>query len=306
MKSLKILFILIVIAACNNSSDVLYQSEEFTVFSDKVVQGKNVSTIKSATKIVSNYKSLASENFSRLISFKFSINEKDNENPSGFDHRIVITNEKESPIIRFGQKDTLMPQEPLEKLPVNYHYTFRLDMSPVLDQFKEKGYFEAFDGTRIAKEDFKAVYIAGGSDPLTWDFSNLKENNLELKDIDEDGIYEITLILNPYNPDDFQIKEWSLSKDLSAKPKYESDQEIVDALFNLSLEEALMNIEPDSTLRTGAKWSGVWTRDISYSILLAFAYHEPEIAKISLMKKVKRGRIIQDTGSGGGMAGIIR
>jgi uncharacterized lipoprotein YajG len=45
MKSLKILFILIVIAACNNSSDVLYQSEEFTVFSDKVVQGKNVSTI---------------------------------------------------------------------------------------------------------------------------------------------------------------------------------------------------------------------------------------------------------------------
>jgi Bacterial alpha-L-rhamnosidase 6 hairpin glycosidase domain len=43
----------------------------------------------------------------------------------------------------------------------------------------------------------------------------------------------------------------------------------------------------------------VWTRDISYSILLAFAYHEPEIAKISLLKKVKRERIIQDTGSGG-------
>jgi hypothetical protein len=65
------------------------------------------------------------------------------------------------------------------------------------------------------------------------------------------------------------------------------------------LEEALKNIEPDTTFRTGAKWGGVWTRDISYSILLAFAYHEPEVAKHSLMKKVKRRRIIQDTGSGG-------
>lgn len=90
-----------------------------------------------------------------------------------------------------------------------------------------------------------------------------------------------------------------ISKDLSAKPRYTSEQPVADALFNMSLEEALINIEADSTFRTGAKWSGVWTRDISYSILLAFAYHESEVAKISLMKKVKRGRIIQDTGSGG-------
>ncbi|MCK4749581.1 MAG: hypothetical protein KAT15_21150, partial [Bacteroidales bacterium] len=90
-----------------------------------------------------------------------------------------------------------------------------------------------------------------------------------------------------------------LSKNTAAKAHYESDQLIVDALFNLSLEEAMINIESDSTLRTGAKWGGVWTRDVSYSTLLAFAYHEPEVARISLMKKVKRDRIIQDTGSGG-------
>jgi hypothetical protein len=38
---------------------------------------------------------------------------------------------------------------------------------------------------------------------------------------------------------------------------------------------------------------------VSYSILLAFAYHQPDVAKISLMRKVKRGRIIQDTVPGG-------
>lgn len=94
-------------------------------------------------------------------------------------------------------------------------------------------------------------------------------------------------------------KSWKNSVDISKKPSYKSDQPIVDALFNLSTEEAIKNIEADSTLRTGAKWGGVWTRDISYSIFLAFAYQEPEIAKISLMKKVNRDRIIQDTGSGG-------
>lgn len=108
-----------------------------------------------------------------------------------------------------------------------------------------------------------------------------------------------TKIISNYKSSLNTHKEWILSSNVSAKPSYSSDQKIVDALFNLSLEEALLNIEPDSTLRTGAKWAGVWTRDVSYSILLAFAFHEPEVAKISLMKKVNRGRIIQDTGSGG-------
>ena len=142
--------------------------------------------------------------------------------------------------------------------------------------------------------------------PLSWDFSNLDENGLALKDDDGDGIYELTVVLNPLDEDNTKKKHWEASIDVSDKPVYQSEQKVVDALFNLSLEEARLNIEADSTLRTGAKWGGVWTRDVSYSILLAFAYHEPEVAKISLMRKVKRNRIIQDTGSGGCMAGVFR
>ena len=108
-----------------------------------------------------------------------------------------------------------------------------------------------------------------------------------------------TNIKSNYKTESGNSKEWNLSKDISGLPSYKSDQMIVDALFNLSAEESLKNIESDSTFRTGAKWGGVWTRDISYSIILAFAYLQPEVAKISLMKKVKRERIIQDTGSGG-------
>ncbi len=58
-------------------------------------------------------------------------------------------------------------------------------------------------------------------------------------------------------------------------------------------------IEPDSTFRTGKEWSGVWTRDISYSIILSLAYLQPKVAKYSLLRKVKNGVIVQDTGTGG-------
>jgi len=60
-----------------------------------------------------------------------------------------------------------------------------------------------------------------------------------------------------------------------------------------------MNLRPDNTFDTGAEWSGVWTRDISYSALLALAVTHPDAVKNSLLVKVKNGVIVQDTGTGG-------
>lgn len=300
MKRLLLLPILLICAMAQaQNGKPLYKSPAFTLYPDRVVQGKNEARVLTRIDILSNYQSPASENFSRLVSFKFSINQKDNEAAPGNDHWILIGDEHESPVLTFGGPTTPLPAMAPGFLPVNYEYTFRVDMNPVLTQFKEKGYYEAFDGSRVAAADFKGFYIAGGSEPLTWDWVGLEGHGLKLSDPDGDGIFTLTVKLNPYDPESAKDKTWRLEKDLSKKPRYTSDQPIVDALFNLSLEEAIKNIEPDSTFRTGAKWGGVWTRDISYSILLAFAYHEPEVAKISLMKKVKRSRIIQDTGSGG-------
>lgn len=70
-------------------------------------------------------------------------------------------------------------------------------------------------------------------------------------------------------------------------------------MYNLSLEELLLNTEADQTFRTGEIWEGVWTRDVSFSILLGLGLIEPEISKNSLRRKVKSGRIVQDTGTGG-------
>ena len=92
---------------------------------------------------------------------------------------------------------------------------------------------------------------------------------------------------------------WKLTGDLRAYPALHSSLPLLDSVYNLSLEELTKDIRPDQTLMAGAKWDGVWTRDVSYSTLLSLAIVAPELTKNSLMAKVSHGEIVQDTGTGG-------
>ncbi|MCH5220214.1 MAG: hypothetical protein J1F20_06545 [Muribaculaceae bacterium] len=95
-------------------------------------------------------------------------------------------------------------------------------------------------------------------------------------------------------------KTWELRNDISQYPTLKTNNRLLEAVYNMGLDEMINNVEPDTTLRTGKEWAGVWTRDVSYSIILSMAAMQPEAARISLMRKVNSdGQIIQDTGSGG-------
>lgn len=95
-------------------------------------------------------------------------------------------------------------------------------------------------------------------------------------------------------------KTWKLKNDISSYPRLSTSNRLHTSIYNMGLDEMVNAVEPDTTLRTGKEWAGVWTRDVSYSILLSMAYLQPEASMISLRKKVdSMGRIIQDTGSGG-------
>lgn len=95
-------------------------------------------------------------------------------------------------------------------------------------------------------------------------------------------------------------KTWKLKNDISKYPQLNSGNTLLDAVYNLGLDEMVNAVEPDTTLRTGKEWAGVWTRDVSYSIILSMSYLQPEASKVSLRKKVNaRGCIVQDGGSGG-------
>lgn len=107
-------------------------------------------------------------------------------------------------------------------------------------------------------------------------------------------------IISNYPDAEFSNGQWNLSHDISSFARYSAPTLLEEAVYNLAVEESIIAVEPDSTLRTGKEWGGVWTRDISYSIILGMSHAQTECAKKSLMRKVdSRGRIIQDTGTGG-------
>lgn len=287
---------------CRAQDKPIYKGKAYTIYADKVIQGNNKAIAISATKISSNYRSPADEFQSPVIDFKFSINGKDNEMIPDKNHHfscIAANGVNETPVIKFGQQS--VDQRPI--LPNTYlkpgsTLKIRVDMRDVFAEFKRQGYYVCFNGDKIYKDDFKGVFVAGKPSPLIWDFNNLVNHpELQLKDPDGDGIYETTLTIG--GNDRKTASSWELTRDISAFPQYHSDYTLSDALYNMSLEEMRKAIEPDSTFRTGKEWSGVWTRDISYSIILSMAILQPKVAIYSLMRKVKDGRVIQDTGTGG-------
>lgn len=291
------------LSSCSGNRNAIYESASYSIFPDRVIQGEFEAIALSPVEIVSNYRSFESSKYSPTLQFKFSINSRDNEMPSGKDHIVTLqpVNGKVVTEVEFGKQLIQTQTGSIEEnLPENTEWTVRLDLRRMKSDFERQGFYTLFNGERLSKQDFKGVYIAGSIAPLSWDFSNLyTRKDLELKDIDGDGIYEITLIMNSKKDIKNNPDKWKLSKDLSGLPQYQSDYLISDAIYNLSLEEMLMAIEPDSTFRTGKEWSGVWTRDISYSIILSMAHMQPEVAKKSLMRKVRNNRIVQDTGTGG-------
>ncbi|QNK61875.1 glycogen debranching protein [Pedobacter sp. PAMC26386] len=282
----------------------IYQSDAYSLSKDKVTQGAFEAVALSETMLHSNYQSPVNLDISPDLSFKFSINGKDNEMLSGKNHQVSIIAENgkfETPVIRFGQQ--FKGHNPTVKgvfLSPDTKFTIKLDMREVLAAFAFKGFYTAYDGTKIYKADFKGVFVAGSISPLIWDFDNLSNHKeLELKDADGDGIYTVTLEMNKAQEKKTTASSWKLTKDISAFPQYKSAVPMMDALYNLGLEEMENAVEPDSTFRTGKEWAGVWTRDISYSIILSMATLQPKVAQYSLLRKVKNNRVIQDTGTGG-------
>jgi len=307
---LSLIFALLFTGAFIRANDTIYSSPEYTITASGVSQDTFQARAVSPTHITSNYHSTYKQPTKRLIDFKFSINGRDNERHPGEDHHLLLPADKKAvttPAYVFGENDKNAPetipggQSPY--LSTDVALTIRLDMRHVFKAMKEDGYFVTYTQDTIYADKFRGVYIAGSTQPLTWSFANLPaRDDLNLKDADGDGIFTVTLEFEKYQgAEETQpgTREWQLTKDISHLPKYSGPLPLTEGLYNMSLEEMLLDIREDGALMAGAKWPGVWTRDISYSILLSLAMIQPEAAKMSLMAKVKDDEIIQDTGTGG-------
>ena len=306
MKCFIFFFVVISISTLSVAQNIFYRSKDFTITDEKVIQGIFESKAVSPVEIISSYKSIYKKSAQNNLEFKFSLNGLDNERGFAQNHYLTlkpINGKMVSPIFVFGEADTFNANEKNEYLNDDVELILRVDMRLALKDFKEKGYYELFNGEKIFAKDFTGVFVAGNISPLSWDFQTLgTKKDLQLKDENDDGIYEIKLLFKKNifaSNEDKLSTQWKLTKDISSYPQLHSSSVLLDALYNQAMEEMLLDIRDDGAFMAGEKWPGVWTRDISYSIHLAFAIINPDAAKTSLLAKVKNGKIIQDTGTGG-------
>lgn len=284
--------------ASNKSDEAcIYQNDFYKVTGDRVIQGGFEAVALSPTEIITNYRSPSDRAFSPVVEFRFSINSRDNEMKAGRSHFAVVGDSVGIFVIGKPEDRPVTERQPLAK---DTRWTVKVDMTPVLESFKKYGYYVSPSNDTIYKEDFKGVWIAGSAAPLTWDFENLYgKDDRKLQPVNGGNIYEVTLNLNPTMEVPADPQTWKIAAPDSDFPQYTSPEILVDALYNMAVDNIKSNIRPDNTYRAGAGWDGVWTRDVSYSIYLALSYLDPVRSINSLKAKVKNDRIVQDTGTGG-------
>ena len=280
-------------------------ADRFTVTDTSVRQGRFEAIALSPDTILSSYPRAARE-----VRFRFSINGAENEFPGGTEHTIYLRphgGRLVTRLYRFGDETEPAPPLPEESATSEdgtARVTFRVDLRRVRQSLATTGFYQPALGARIKRGELAHVYVIGDPEPLTWDYAALHPGSpLELFDADHDGLYEGTVSIRteytrPRAADG--RARWARSLDISDYPQLASSQRMQDALYRLSLEELRQLARDDGALSAGAKWPGVWTRDVALSTVLSLAIVAPDAAKRSLLAKVdSTGRIIQDTGTGG-------
>src|ERR1700758_3804729 len=104
--SIKILSCLLLFcgSAMGQTAQPIYNSAAYSVYPDRVVQGKYTAKAISAIELTSDYRSPANLYKSPVVEFKFSINGKDNEMTPGMNHHFVCTAQSnETPLLQFGK-----------------------------------------------------------------------------------------------------------------------------------------------------------------------------------------------------------
>lgn len=97
-------------------------------------------------------------------------------------------------------------------------------------------------------------------------------------------------------------RSWKLQHDISAYPKFTAAANpMLAALYQMAMEEMILDTRSDSTFCAGKLWPDTWTRDAVYSIYFAFSWINPGISLKTLRKQTLKdpAEALQDTGTGG-------
>ena len=246
--------------------DVITQNEKFTVGASKVVEGKWVAEAVSGTRLTTNYVPPAADSVPSVIRVRLAINGRDNELRPGEYHYIDLAGDCGNTVITAcepGEKLTASQKAALPR-----ELKLKIDLSPIKNSLSDKGYFVTPTRDTIYAQDYKGVWLTLHSSEFTVQSSQLiAADNLhsseftvqssqfrvsdprtpipELRSPNSDellvdampgegDIHNVSISLTA--PARQVSKEWRINQPRTGYPVYNSNQKLMDAMHNMSID----------------------------------------------------------------------
>lgn len=264
------------------SPKVVAQNELFTVTGDSVTEGLWTATALSGTHLVSNYDpdtAVAPADSCRVVHFRLALNAQDNELLPNEWHTARLGADTTVITAGVASNDTTTAKQG------STTWTVRADLRHVLKALRSNGHYVTATGDTLKRSDFRGVWISGDVMPMTANMRTLFERqDLKMHPVKgEEGLYEISLQLQPGLPKTSYRHEWKIERPDADYPMLNSGQNLINALYNMSVQD-IRHAKAGSSY---AKQSS----ETSYSILLALAAIDPEGSKATLRQMVNGDKL---------------
>lgn len=288
------LIVAVVLSACGDkamSNDFIVINDDFTITADSVVEDSFVARAMSPTHIVSTYYSQPSDSVSPVVAFRLWIGGRDNELPVGKYHHVLPSTD--TTVVAGVTSDSIPSAS--SSLGPNTKWTVRVDVSKMEQDFKEHGWHVTATGDTVFAADFNGIWLTGNVPPLRSDAYGLQSrSDLKLHPhFSRPGIYEATITLNAVQRRAVHRCEWKTPAPNGDFPTFESGQLLVDALYNMAVDNINRNFTITSAVRPSSS-------EVCYPIMLALSYLAPYRSIDVLKGMVHDGRLIP------GSSGSIR
>ena len=258
----------------NMRNEVIVENEDIIVTNDSVTMDGFTAYSPNGYSIVTDYISPGIDSIDNVIKFRILIGERDIELLPAHYHYLDIDSLDENKSIKAFEDDTVkLKSSHSVALPVNLK--FKIDMGLMTKAFNSEDAFVTPTHDTIYHDDFdraKLELLITTSLPS----HTIKVRLDEMPN--EAGVYSVTLPIEPKKASKHLGWSSNINPDATALPSYDSKQQIMNAIYNMSVEqiEATDNASLHPTLVASE----------CYDIALSLAYLQPQKSMETLKSMV--------------------
>ncbi len=255
-------------------NDVIVENEDIIVTNDSVIMGDFTAYSNDGHSIVTNYTSPGIDSINNVIKFRLLIGERDIELLPSHYHYIDLDSLYDTSTIQAFESDSIKPQT-THNLALPQTLKFNFDMSHLIKELNENGLFVTPTHDTIYHDDFVgaklelAITTGIPSHIINISLNEMPNNN---------GLFSVTLPIEPKNHTKHTGWTSSINAEATALPTYDSKQQIMNAIYNMSIEQIEAETEkPAQTTLVASE---------CYNIALSLAYLKPHKSMESLKAMV--------------------